>query len=228
MYNTQTLGMPGVRHLDRSSFVRKVYFHLLISILSFVGFEYAWFSTPIAFNILKITVGVHWLVILGVFIGMAWLATHLTSSLNSKTTQYAGLGLYVLAESLIFVPMLYYAQAYAGPGVIERSAYFTVGAFGALTAVVFLTKVDLIGWGKYLMWAGILALGAVILGAIFNYDLGTYFSVAMVGLAGAAILHDTSRILLHYDDRSYVYASLQLFASIALMFWYILDLERRR
>ena len=42
----------------------------------------------------------------------------------------------------------------------------------------------------------------------------------MIGFAGAAILYDTSNILHHYPQDKYVAASLQLFASIALMFWY--------
>jgi FtsH-binding integral membrane protein len=50
----------------------------------------------------------------------------------------------------------------------------------------------------------------------------------MVALAGASILYDTSNILLHYPEDRYVGASLQLFASVALMFWYVLRLMSRR
>ena len=59
---------------------------------------------------------------------------------------------------------------------------------------------------------------------IFGFQLGTWFSVAMVGLAGAAILYDTSRVLRRYPEDRYVAAALQLFASVALMFWYVLQL----
>ena len=47
---------------------------------------------------------------------------------------------------------------------------------------------------------------------------------AMVGLAGAAILHDTSNVLHHFPEDRYVGAALELFASVALMFWYVLRL----
>jgi FtsH-binding integral membrane protein len=44
----------------------------------------------------------------------------------------------------------------------------------------------------------------------------------MVLFAGAAILYSTSNVFLHYRTDQYVAASLSLFASIALLFWYIL------
>jgi FtsH-binding integral membrane protein len=65
-------------------------------------------------------------------------------------------------------------------------------------------------------------------GTIFGFALGTYFSVAMVGIAGAAILYDTSNVLHHYPEDRYVAASLELFASVALMLWYILRIFMSR
>jgi len=47
-------------------------------------------------------------------------------------------------------------------------------------------------------------------------------------LAGAAILFDTSNILRTYPEDRYVSAALQLFASVALMFWYVLRLFMSR
>ena len=69
-----------------------------------------------------------------------------------------------------------------------------------------------------------LALGAIAGGILFGFQLGTWFSVAMIGFAGAAVLYDTSNILHHYPEDRYVAASMALFASIALMFWYVLQL----
>jgi hypothetical protein len=50
----------------------------------------------------------------------------------------------------------------------------------------------------------------------------------MVGVAGAAILYDTSAVIHDYPEDRYVAASLQLFASVALMFWYVLQLFTSR
>ena len=55
-----------------------------------------------------------------------------------------------------------------------------------------------------------------------------FFSVAMVAFAGAAILYDTSNVLHHYPEDRAVGAALELFASVALLFWYILRLFMSR
>jgi FtsH-binding integral membrane protein len=44
----------------------------------------------------------------------------------------------------------------------------------------------------------------------------------MVALAGGAILFDTSNVLHRYPTDRHVAAALALFASVALMFWYVL------
>ena len=79
-----------------------------------------------------------------------------------------------------------------------------------------------------LVWVGMLAIVAIIGSMIFGFQLGTWFSVAMIGFAGAAVLYDTSNIIHHYPQNKYVAASLQLFSSIALMFWYVLMLFLNR
>ena len=61
-------------------------------------------------------------------------------------------------------------------------------------------------------------------GAVFGFQLGTWFSVAMIGFAGVAALDDTSNIIHNYPEDRYVSAAMQPFASIALMFWYVLRL----
>ncbi len=55
-----------------------------------------------------------------------------------------------------------------------------------------------------------------------GFMLVSWFSVGMVALAGAAILYDTSNVLHRYPHDRYVGASLALFASVALMFWFVL------
>jgi FtsH-binding integral membrane protein len=50
----------------------------------------------------------------------------------------------------------------------------------------------------------------------------------MIGFAGVAVLYDTSNIMHHYPQDKYVAASMALFASIAMMFFYILRLFMSR
>ncbi len=63
---------------------------------------------------------------------------------------------------------------------------------------------------------------------MFGANLGTWFSVGMIALAGGAILYDTQMILRRYPADREVAAAMSLFASLALLFWYMLRLLSRR
>ena len=151
----------------------------------------------------------------------AWLASRAAHGATSLGVQYAALIGFVGAEAIIFVPLLYIANFYA-PGAIESAATVTLIGFAGLTAVAFLSRKDFSFLGGLLKWGMVLALVAIVGGVLFGFNLGTWFSVGMVGLAGAAILYDTSNILHHYPEDRYVAAALELFASVALLFWYVL------
>jgi FtsH-binding integral membrane protein len=131
--------------------------------------------------------------------------------------------MYVIAEALIFVPLLYIADAKA-PGAIDSAALITLLGAGGLMFVAHRTRKDFTFLRAILMWGGVLALIAIIGAAVFGLQLGTWFSVLMIGFAGAAVLYDTSNIIHLYPEDRYVSAAMQLFASIALMFWYALRL----
>jgi FtsH-binding integral membrane protein len=94
--------------------------------------------------------------------------------------------------------------------------------------VAFVTRKDFSFLRGMLMWGGVVAMLAIVGGILFGFELGTWFSVAMIGFAGAAILYDTSNVLHHFPEDRYVGAALQLFASVALMFWYVLRLFMSR
>jgi FtsH-binding integral membrane protein len=212
----------------RSAFIRQTYVHLFGAILAFVAFEAAIFSlVPVETldglmrQLFANRFG--WLAVLLAFMGVSWLANSWAMSDVSRGMQYAGLALYVVAEGVVFVPLLYVANAVA-PMAIPAAGVLTLVMFGGLTALVFVTRSDLTSWGKYLWLAGFGALGVIICAALFNFELGVWFSGAMVVLAAGYILYDTSNVLHRYRTEQYVAASLALFASVALMFWYILRL----
>ena len=219
-----------VIELDQSSrgrFISRTYSHLFCAIAAFTLIEIFLFKTGMAETIARALMGVSWLFVLGGFVVLSWLATRLAASSTSKPAQYAGLAAYVVAQAIIFVPLLYVAN-YKAPGVITSAAAVTFVGFVALSLIAFLTGKDFSFLRGILMWGGVCALILIVAGTIFGFQLGTYFSVAMVALAGAAILYDTSNILLHYPEDRYVSATLQLFASVALMFWYVLRLFMSR
>lgn len=220
---------PSVRIGEdtRAAFIGRTYFHLFGAIVAFVLIEVWLFSSGLADRIAQSMLGVNWLWVLGGFIVVSWIASRAAFTARSPAAQYAALGAFVVAEALIFVPMLYIANRFA-PGAIQSAATITLIGFGGLTAVAFLSRKDFSFLGSLLKWGGILALVAIVGGVIFGFTLGTWFSVAMVGLAGGAILYDTSNILRNFPEDRHVGAALQLFASVALMFWYVLRIFMSR
>ncbi len=212
----------GERSSDvRATFVTRTYNHLMGSIVLFTLIEFYLFSTGIAETIAAFMLQGSWLIVLGGFIVVSWLASRVAATSESMASQYMALGGFIVAEALIFVPLLWIANQMA-PGMITSAALVTLLGFGGLTAVAFSTRKDFSFLGSLLRWAGVVALVGIVAAVFFGFELGTWFSVAMVGLAGAAILYDTSNVLHHYPEDRYVAAALQLFASVAMMFWYVL------
>jgi FtsH-binding integral membrane protein len=207
----------------RARFITRTYNHLFGAIIGFTLIEIALFKLGVAPVLAKAMMGTSWLLVLGAFMLTSWLATHVAHTARSLPAQYAALAAYVGMEALIFVPLLYVADRYA-PGTISSAALVSFGGFAALTGIAFYTRKDFSFLRGILMWGGFGALALIVAGAIFGFQLGTFFSVAMVVFAGAAILYDTSNVLHRFPEDRYVSASLSLFASIALLFWYILRL----
>lgn len=211
----------------RSTFIMKTYAHLLGAVMAFIALEVGLFSSGLAVPIVQAMAGTSWLLVLGGFMIVSWLATHAAHRAESKAMQYLALGAFVVAEAVVFLPLLAVAN-YVAPGAISSAALVSTVGFAGLTAVVFTTRKDFSFLGSLLRWGFICALVLVVAGAIFGFELGTFFSVGMVALAGGAILYDTSNVLHHYPNDRYVGAALQLFASVALLFWYVLRLFMSR
>lgn len=211
----------------RGAFVTKTYLHLFGAIGVFTLIEAFLFQTGLAYTIAKALLGVSWLLVLGGFVVVSWLASRVAHTATSLGAQYAALAGFILAEAIIFVPLLVLAEINA-EGVIGSAAGITMIGFGVLTGIVFYTRKDFSFLRGILMWAGFIALGAIAGAVLFQFSLGAWFSVAMIALAGGAILYDTSNVLYHYPEDRYVGAALELFASVAMMFWYVLRLFMRR
>lgn len=207
----------------RARFIVRTYLHLLGAILAFTAIEIALFASGVGETLGIAMLNTNWLFVMGGFLLVGWLGSRFAHMAGSPVTQYLGLSVYVVAEAIVFVPLLLIAQIQA-PGAIQSAAVVTLLGFGGLTAVAFVSRKDFSFLGSIIKWGGVVALVAIVSGAIFGFQLGTFFSVAMVGLAGASILWDTSNVMHHFPEDRYVGAALQLFASVALMFWYVLRL----
>jgi uncharacterized protein len=207
----------------RARFIARTYNHLFWAIVAFIALEIALFVTGAAAVLARAMLGTSWLVVLGAFMLTSWLASRWAHTSTSRALQYAGLATMVVAYAILFLPLLVIAERYA-KGTIQSAGIVSLAGFGGLTAIVMITKKDFSFLRGVLFWGGICALIMIVAGAIFGFQLGTFFSVAMVAFAGGAILYDTSNILHHFPEDRYVGAALELFASVALLFWYVLRL----
>ena len=215
---------------ERARFIRKTYLHLAAAILAFVGLEAFLFASGMANTIAATMLGgrFSWFIVLGAFMGVSMLAGWWANSQTSKVMQYLGLGLYVVAEAIIFVPMLFIAANFGGGDVIVKAGIVTIGLFLGITSVVFLTRTDFSFLGPIIAIGGFVALGFIVASLIFGFSLGSLFAFVMVAFAGTAILYETSNVLHRYQTNQHVAASLTLFAAIALLFWYILSIFSSR
>jgi len=225
-YPEVALGARPVSEADvdtRARFILRTYAHLVGAIGAFTALEIFFFTSGLADSIVGAIGRVSWLVILGGFVLVSWIASAAAHRAQSMVAQYAALGAYVVVESLIFVPLLWIANRKA-PGVISSAAVVTGLGFAGLTAVAFLTRKNFSFLGALLYWGGAAALVTIVSGAIFGFQLGTWFSVGMIVFAGGAILYDTSNVLHEYPEDRHVAASLSLFASVMLLLWYVIRL----
>jgi len=215
---------------DRSEFIWKCYAHVIGAILALVAIETYLFSSGVARAIAGPMMDSPMIVLMA-FIALSWGASHLAHRLESKTSQYAAFAAFVVAWSLMFVPMLAIAMAMdaeRGGNMIESAAGVTVFGCVALIATVMITRKDFSFLRGILVWGFFIVMGLIGASFLFGWNLGTWFSVGMIGFAGVAVLYDTSNIMHHYPEDKYVAASMALFASIAMMFWYILRLFMSR
>ncbi len=209
---------------ERATFYRKTYMHVGLAILAFMAVESLLIRMDGLVNfMLSMLEGYKWLMILGLFWVGSAMAQHFTQS-KKESTQYGGLLFYVLLEALIFLPLIAIAVLYGGIQVLTQAAIITLSLFAGLTAIVFMTKVDFSFLRSVLVIGTFIAIGAIVIAMIFGIDLGFWFSIGMSVFAAAAILYETNKVKYKYECDQHVAASVGIFASVMLLFWYILNL----
>lgn len=224
----QNILVSSASDIEKASFYRKTYQHVALAILAFILLETILIKTvPVEYIAWMFSGKYIWLFIIGLF----WLGSVISTNMSfhpSRERQYLGLGLYVVLQAIIFLPMILIASSYAGGEMITQAAVITLFMFTGLTAVVFFTKTDFSFLRTIIVVGGFVALGTIIVGAIFGFNLGLWFSVGMVVLASASILYQTDQIKNNYGTQQYVGAALQLFSSVMLLFWYVLRILMSR
>jgi FtsH-binding integral membrane protein len=225
----QVLPVSALGEDARVAFYKKTYTYLAFAVLLFILVEYLFLQVDFIVNIgLQMIQGWTWLLVLGGFMFVTNYAERMAMKSNDKTMHHAALFLYVIAEAFIFVPLIYIAIEISGAretDILSQAAVMTLALFAGLTAIVFVTKKDFSFLKSIITIGSFLAIGLIVAGTLFGgFTLGLWFSVGMVVLASGSILYQTSNIIHKYQEEQYVAASLGLFASLMLLFWYVVSI----
>jgi FtsH-binding integral membrane protein len=215
---------------DRAAFFRRTYGLVAAAFGAFAVTLYALFVSGIAETFMRSIAGVGSWGMLGVMV-LFWVGTTAAQSLAfnraSRTSQYAGLGLYVLLQAIIFVPLIYYTSyvTKGNPGEILIPACMATGALVvALTAVVFMTNMDFSFLKVAIVIGSICALGIVIVSLFAGWSLGAWFSIAMIVLMATVILYQTNEIKNTMETDQHVAAAFVLFSSFVTLLFYVIRL----
>lgn len=216
---------------DRIAFMVRVYQHLALAIVAFIGFEFLLFSTGFAewFYELIIGRGGVWLLVLGLFMLGGWVTTQATMDLDNPSRQYSGLFGQAAIYAVLFAPTLYWVFVEKdSAGEVWSAALITAVGFGGLSVTAWFTRRDLSFLRPLIMWGAMASMLLIVFAIIFGANLGTWFSVGMVALMGASILYNTQAIMRRYPPQAHIAAAVGLFGSVMIMFYYVLRIVSSR
>jgi len=211
---------------ERASFIKRTYVHLAGAIAIFAVLETMLIQSGVANKFMAVLAGSSWswLIVLGVFMVVSTVANNWAHSGVSREKQYLGLGLFIVAESIIFMPLIFMALIRDPSGtLLQNAAVVTAALVAGLSFTAFSTKVNFSFMGRFLMIGGFIAMGLILASILFGFSLGLWFSGAMILFAAGSVLYSTSNIIHEYHTEQHVAASLSLFSSVGLLFWYILQ-----
>jgi FtsH-binding integral membrane protein len=229
---------------DRVAFLRKTYAHLGVALIAFAALTggILKFAPQTSYDFSSwATSGYTWLLVIGLFMLVGYIAERLARSETSRALQYVGLGIGVAAYAILLQPMLWLVILRFGGAesvslteggmlagkagsVLMQAVVITLAVFIGLTLTVFLTKKDFSFMRGALVIGSFAAIGVILASVIFGFGLGAFFSGAMILLMAGYILYQTSLVMSYFPPSGYVAASLMLFSTVATLFWYVLRL----
>ncbi len=220
----------ATRSLDeRREFIKKTYLTLLVAVGVFALGAFLMVTSGLGAKVTHFAAGSGMLgqaLMLGGFIGIGFLSQRWAVSGASKQLQYLGLMVGALGYAFFFTPILYIASYYVndGPQIIAKAGIMTGFIFAGLTATVIITKKDFSFLRGILSVGFFGALGLIVVGMLFGFNLGSWFSFAMIALLAGSVLYNTSNVFQRFPTDMHVAAALVLFSDIAMMFFYVLRL----
>ena len=216
----------SLSEVERVAFYKKTYSHVAGGVLEYLLMQ----SDTIIEFMFSMTEGYKWLIMLGGFMLATSYAENMAMRTTDKNMQYLAYGIYIFFQALIFVPMIAMAAFYMDSGVeiLYQASTVTLALFTGLSVAVLMTKTDFSFLKTGLTIGFFIAIGLIIAGILFGFNLGLWFSVGMCLLAGGSILYQTSNLVNKFGAEDYIPAALGLFASLMLLFWYILRIFMSR
>ena len=220
---------------DRVAFLRRTYAHLGGALLAWAGLTWLIFTKAqeFSFNFSKwaLTGRWNWFLVIVLFMVTGWIAEKLARSGASKGVQYLGLGLEVGAWSMLLQPVIWVLfLKFAGStttspqAILGQAVLITMAIFVGLTLTVFITKKDFSFMRGALMIGSFALLGVILASWIFGFHLGALFCGAAILLMAGYILFQTSMVMREFPPTYHVAAALMLFSTVAMLFWYVLQL----
>ncbi len=222
---------------ERAAFFRRTYglvaigfaaFAALLAIF-FLGFDrqegiaFALFSG--LFSMMRSLGGWSILLVMLAFWGATTVAQSLAFNRASRSSQYAGLGLYVVLEALIFIPLIGYVILSTkgnASTVLVPAGIVTGGMIAGLTALVFMTNLDFSFLKVAIILGSFATLAIVLVAAIAGLSLGAWFSIAMIILMATVILYQTNEIKNTLETDQHVAAAFILFSSFVTLLFYVI------
>lgn len=221
---------------DRIAFLRKTYTLLTVALAAFAGTTAGIikFAPELSkrFSAWAFQGQLSWLLVIGLFMVVGFVAQKLAMSETSRGLQFIGLAIAVVAQAILLQPMIWilmykfgnHADMTGQAGVIMGEAVvITLAIFGGLTATVFVTKKDFSFMRGALTIASFAFIGVALASMIFGFHMGAVFSGIGILLMGGYILYQTSMVMNYFPPTAFVAASLMLFSTIATLFWYVLQ-----
>jgi FtsH-binding integral membrane protein len=223
---------------ERVSFYRRTYVHVAGALLAFGALLALFFAgfdqrTGIAFTLATSLFGMmqslggwSWLLVMVAFWIGTMVAQGLAMNRASVASQYAGLGLYVLLEALIFIPLLTIVHLKTGgqmAQILLPACSLTGALVVGLTLSVYMTSTDFSFLRTIIVIGSVVALAVVLLSFFVPLVLGTWFALAMILLMATAILYQTWVIKTQLSTGDHVIAAFMLFSSIVTLLWYVIS-----
>lgn len=219
----RTMPVAGLTRKKRVAFIQRTYAHFLAALAVFALLELLFFQLGAAATVGEWNGPAAWFAMLSALVVVAWLASRVAHRVTTLRAQYTALAVFIIIEALVFLPVLQVALTKSA-GTLRYALLLGALALTGLSAVVFLTRKDFSFLRGLLCWTALVVIGLVTAGTLDDLHSSAYLSASVIGIAGAAILHDTSRILHRFSEDRYVAAGLELFASVGMLFWLVMRL----